>query len=327
MKRLALLISVLAAAAFSAPALAATTTPTPAPKPKPAAGKVSLKVAGGQPTKNLRYVATGSRIRIDAATRPYVAGQALVLEVSRSGKVVSRQTKALSAGRKGTGKAVFRLKTRRSGVLKLRVVHKATDKLKAFASRSVRVKAINTSAGTGARGTKVVLLQRGLRQLGYAVPRDGSFGPATERAVLAYRKTNGLGRTGFASNHVFSLVLRGRGAFRARFPKAGKHVEFDWSRQVLALLQGGRPVNVYHASSGAPATPTVFGTFRFYMKQPGTNAKGMVQSNYFIRGYAIHGYASVPAYPASHGCIRVPIPNAYEIDRQLSIGETIFVYR
>ena len=250
-----------------------------------------------------------------------------MLEVSRSGKVVSRQSAALRQGKNGTGVATFRVKTRRSGLLKLRVVHAATDKWVAFASKSVRIKAINTSAGSGSRGTKVVLLQRGLRKLGYAVPIDGGFGPATERAVLAYRKTNGLGRTGFASNYVFKLVLQGRGAFRARFPKAGRHVEFDWSRQVLALLDGGRPVNVYHASSGKPSTPTVFGTFRFYRKEPGTNSHGMVQSNYFIGGYAIHGYASVPNYPASHGCIRVPIPNAYSIDSQISVGETIFVYR
>ena len=53
----------------------------------------------------------------------------------------------------------------------------------------------------------------------------------------------------------------------------------------------------------------------------------MVQSNYFIRGYAIHGYASVPNYPASHGCIRVPIPNALQIFNAVSHGEQIFVYR
>ena len=110
-------------------------------------------------------------------------------------------------------------------------------------------------------------------------------------------------------------------------PKAGKHVEFDWSRQVLVLADNGRPYRVYHTSSGAPATPTVFGTFRFYRKTPGTNAKGMVHSTYFIRGYAIHGYASVPTYPASHGCLRVPIPNARSIYDWIDVGDRIFLYR
>jgi lipoprotein-anchoring transpeptidase ErfK/SrfK len=52
----------------------------------------------------------------------------------------------------------------------------------------------------------------------------------------------------------------------------------------------------------------------------------MVHSNYFIGGYAIHGYASVPNYPASHGCLRVPIPNAYSIFNWIDLGDRIFVY-
>jgi lipoprotein-anchoring transpeptidase ErfK/SrfK len=96
---------------------------------------------------------------------------------------------------------------------------------------------------------------------------------------------------------------------------------------VLVLASGGAPERIYHASSGKPSTPTVFGTFHFYSKTPGTNAKGMVDSNYFIRGYAIHGYHEVPTYAASHGCIRVPVPNAYSIYSWISLGDTIYVYR
>ena len=62
------------------------------------------------------------------------------------------------------------------------------------------------------------------------------------------------------------------------------------------------------------------------MKTPGTNAKGMVHSSYFIRGYAIHGYVSVPAFNASHGCLRVPIPDAYRIFSWLHIGDRVIVY-
>jgi len=35
----------------------------------------------------------------------------------------------------------------------------------------------------------------------------------------------------------------------------------------------------------------------------------------------------VPNFAASHGCIRVPIPNARDIFDHVSLGETIFVYR
>ncbi len=173
----------------------------------------------------------------------------------------------------------------------------------------------------------MVLLQRGLRRLGFAVPVNGAYEAGTARAVLAFRKTNNMARNGFASARIFSLVLQGRGAFKLRHPRAGKHVEFDWSRQVLVLADKGRARRVYHSSSGAPGTPTVFGRFRFYLKDFGTNAKGMVHSSYFIRGYAIHGYPSVPNYPASHGCLRVPIPNALQIFNAVKHGESIFVYR
>jgi hypothetical protein len=133
-------------------------------------------------------------------------------------------------------------------------------------------------------------------------------------------------RIGYASRAVYAMVLRGNGAFKPKYPGAGDHVEYDWSRQVLAFVRNGRTFKAYHSSSGTPATPTVFGTFTFYRKQPGTNSLGMVHSNYFIRGYAIHGYHSVPTYPASHGCLRVPIPNALEIDGMIEIGMRIMVY-
>jgi lipoprotein-anchoring transpeptidase ErfK/SrfK len=53
----------------------------------------------------------------------------------------------------------------------------------------------------------------------------------------------------------------------------------------------------------------------------------MFYSSYFIGGYAIHGYVSVPAYPASHGCLRVPLPDAIPIIRWLSVGDFVDVYR
>ena len=62
------------------------------------------------------------------------------------------------------------------------------------------------------------------------------------------------------------------------------------------------------------------------MQTIGTNGVGMVHSSYFIRGYAIHGYASVPTFPASHGCLRVPIPDAWSIYRWVRMGDVVRVY-
>jgi peptidoglycan hydrolase-like protein with peptidoglycan-binding domain len=323
------------AAVGQAPTTTTPTATTPAPlpppdakpAPKPKAGKATLEVDGGIATSKLRYVARGDRLEIGGAVRPFVAGQVAVLEVRRSGKVVDRQRAKVKRGKGGKGQVTFAFKPKRKGVYKARISHAATDGQVAFRSRDARFKAVVLSAGEGKRGTDVLLLQRGLDTLGYAVPVTGYYDAGTSRAVIAFRKVNGMERIGYANPAVFSMVLKGQGAFNPRFPDAGYHVEYDWSRQALGFFRNGKAVNVYHSSSGAPATPTVFGTFTFYRKEPGTNHLGMVQSNYFIRGYAIHGYKDVPVYPASHGCLRVPIPNAYQIDRQVQIGMKIMVYR
>jgi len=332
MNRLAiLLLSVVAPVAIPSTALAQLppAAPPAAPAPpaaEPVGGKMGLKVRGGMPTKRQRFLFRGQRMVAVTKVRPFVPGQVAVLEVIRGGKVISRRRAAIRRS-KGAGRAVFRLRAKRSGKFRLRARHPATAQQKAFRSKVVRLVAGRFRAGAGTAGARVMLLQRGLKRLGFAVGLTGFYDDGTARAVNAFRKTNRLGRNGFASTEVYSRVFRGRGAFKPRFPRAGRHVEFDWSRQVLALIDKGRAHHVYHASSGKASTPTVFGTFTFYRKQPGTNSLGMVHSNYFIRGYAIHGYHSVPNYPASHGCIRVPVPNALQIDRQIDLGQRIMVYR
>jgi hypothetical protein len=227
------------------------------------------------------------------------------------------------------GRYEFRFKVGNAGPVRLVVKHRRSDDQAAFRTRSETIQVVDWEAGAGSRGLKVLLLQRGLLRLGFATPVTGSFDGLTANAVNAFRKTNEMGRDGYAAKSVYGMVLRGEGAYKLRYPSSGthgKHVEFDWSRQVLVLADHGKPYRVYHTSSGAPATPTVFGSYRFYRQQFGTNAKGMVHSSYFIGGYAIHGYASVPNYPASHGCLRVPIPNALSIYNWIDLGDPIYTY-
>ena len=103
--------------------------------------------------------------------------------------------------------------------------------------------------------------------------------------------------------------------------------KYDLRIRKWRTTMSGCAWRVYHASSGKPSTPTVFGTYRFYRKSPGTNSEGMVNSNYFVRGYAIHGYHSVPPFAASHGCIRIPIPNSRQVYDWIPLGMRIFAYR
>jgi hypothetical protein len=195
------------------------------------------------------------------------------------------------------------------------------------ASDSARLHVVRPRARGGSRGTAVRALQRRLKDLGYLVPVSGRYDGTTARAVLAFRKVNGLSRITSAGRSVYRRLARGGGGFRLRYPKAGKHAEFDWSRQILVLARGARPVMILHTSSGTSATPTVFGKYRFYRKSPGYNSKGMYYSSYFVGGYAIHGYSPVPTFPASHGCLRIPIPSAKRVYGWVSLGDPIYTYR
>jgi peptidoglycan hydrolase-like protein with peptidoglycan-binding domain len=305
------------------------TTPTTpvTPPAEPAAGKATLSVAGGLATKKTRYFAPSQEVVVRGVVKPYVRGEVLTMYAIRRGKA-SKQVRR-RVGRRG--RYEFRFKVGNAGPVRLVVKHRASDAQHAFRTRNETIQVVSWSAGQGDRGTTVTLLQRGLAKLGFATPVTGYFDSLTANAVNAFRKTNGMGRDGFAIGSVYALVMRGDGAYKLRYPTSGthgKHVEFDWSRQVLVLADHGKPYRVYHVSSGKPSTPTVFGSYRFYRKQPGTNSHGMVHSSYFIRGYAIHGYASVPATAAaSHGCLRVPIANAMSIYRWIKLGDRIFVYR
>jgi hypothetical protein len=298
--------------------------PPPPPAPAPVAGKATFNLAGGgMPAGKVRYYAPKQQVLLRGRVAPAVAGEVVALRVFRRGKVSKRIRRSVAAD----GRFVFRFKVGNPGRLRLVVRHAASVSQAAFRAPAKRIEVVRWSAGSGAAGVHVLLLQRALLRLGFATPVTGQFDALTANAVNAFRKTNRMGGVGHASSSVYAMLLRRQGAFKLRHPRPGKHVEFDWSRQVLVLAQGGRPYRVYHTSSGTPATPTVFGTYRFYLQTPGTNASGMVHSSYFIRGYAIHGYASVPNYPASHGCLRVPIPNAASIFNWIDIGDTIYSYR
>jgi hypothetical protein len=332
MRRVLLVLVVLLALAPGAsaqlPAPVPPVTPTPGSDqgPSPAKGKIAVRVRGGLVDRRRRYYVAGQRITIAGRAKPFVRGQFVKVEVFRGRRRVAAFNVPMRRARGGATFAA-RFKTGRRGVYVVRARHDATPELAEAVARARRARVLRTRAGQGARGVRVRLLQRGLRRLGYPAPVSGRFDAATARAVLAFRKVNRLARTGYASRRVYAKLFRRRGGFRLRYRRPGKHVEFDWSRQVIVFARRGRVERILHASSGKASTPTVFGSFRFYRKQPGTNAVGMVHSSYFHGGYAVHGYAPVPTHPASHGCIRIPIPNAAAVFRWIRLGDRIFVYR
>lgn len=301
-------------------ALAAGSDESAASRRSASVGPLTLELRGGIDMNGRRYVLEGQRVVVEGRSARFAAGEVISLTIGGPGRGSEEARAALEpAGAGGRFRTEFT--ARRTGVW--RVEASQPDGAQAV----VAARAVDPRVRRGSRGTGVRLMQRGLGNLGYVTPLGGRFDAATARAVVAFRKTNAMARRPTAGRAVLSKLFRGEGGFTLRHPRSGKHVEFDFSRQVLVLARGARVERIYHAASGKRSTPTVFGTFSFYRKQPGTNAKEMVWSNYFIRGYAIHGYKSVPVRPASHGCIRVPIPDAVSISRWISLGDRIHVYR
>ncbi len=269
---------------------------------------------------------TAWRVRVVA--QPWVEGQTATVRFYRNGKRVAKRDVTLAMSPTGkSGMAVVPFTSGRPGRITVQATHLATPGLPQLKARPVRVRILALSATPGARGPVVRLLQQRLAAAGYVVGQRGFYDARTARAVLAFRKVTGMARTSIASRDVFRRLLAGGGQFRIRHPDHGKHVEADLSRQVLALIRNGKVERIYPFSSGKPSTPTIRGSFRVYSKTPGTNQKGMVFSSYFIRGYAIHGYYSVPVFAASHGCLRVPIPDAVPIFNWLAYGDIVDVYR
>jgi hypothetical protein len=318
------------AALLLAPAVAVAQDPPPAPPPEPAPAAVpqpkpaiTLEAKKVHRAGDGLYVLQRRSFRLRGTMTPVApVRQRVELRIHRDGKRI--RTVRVAVRRDGT--FTRRMPTRRLGRFSVRAVHVATPELGAERGPKVRVNVVEPRLHEGMRGPLVRLLQRGLAKLRYAVPRNDHYDAATGRAVMAFRKVNHMARRYDADRRVVEKVLAGKGAFKPRHPNAGRHVEADISRQVLALIDGGKVVATYHTSTGAPATPTIIGSFRVYRKDVGTNALGMVHSSYFIRGYAIHGYVDVPAFNASHGCLRVPIPDAWRIFTWIRHGDRVITY-
>jgi peptidoglycan hydrolase-like protein with peptidoglycan-binding domain len=304
---------------------AAAPAPPAAPPGGPVAGKLALTLqrVGGRPP----FAFVGARIVVNGVVWPYVGGQAVKVSIYRDGRKVGVKRVSVAAVGNGAGKFRISFVSGSPGLVQARAAHYATAQQAAFSARSPGVRFIQVNLGPGAQGPSVRLLQSELNMLHYAVPLSGVFDEGTGRTLVAYRKMTGLERVPYAGRRVFELLAHGAGSFHVRYPGDGRHVEADLTRQVLAEIgPGGHVQTLYTMSSGKPSTPTVIGRFRVYMKTLGTNSHGMVDSNYFIRGYAIHGYAEVPTYAASHGCLRVPIPNAAGIYAWVREGTPVDVY-
>jgi hypothetical protein len=176
----------------------------------------------------------------------------------------------------------------------------------------------------GMRGTAVKDLQRRLAVLKYYPGKvDGAFGQDTIEAVWAFERVQGFTIT--AANASELGIRMERALVHPRLPKVlaprGGHnlrVEVNLKTEVLVLYHHSKIELISHVSTGAGClegqgcgwtTPT--GDFRFLSYAPGwinVPLGEMYNSSFFIGElYAVHGDVPVPWYPASHGCVRIPM--------------------
>ncbi len=307
-----------------------TTTPpaktTPSKRPPPA--KASLKLSLGDAFVVARKSVTvpGRLLQATGVVRPYVPGQWVVVKTFLGHKrIKTAKLRLKPSSNKRTGQFTEHLRSPGAGIVRIKVTHKRTrEQVGFFAQRAVA--ALDEHVGFGSRGELVSLIQHRLADLHVYVPQTGVYDQHTGLAIDAYHRLLGRGFSQQADPRTINALLNGQGSFHVRFPNDGKHVEGDLHNQLLALIYGSKVYRIYPISSGKPSTPTILGHFRVYERVPGYLPDGMYFSDFFIRGYAIHGYNPAPDYPASHGCMRLPITDAISVYDWLAIGDVVDTY-
>ena len=178
-----------------------------------------------------------------------------------------------------------------------------------------------------------------LGQLGYWIDLDAKGADASLRhALIAFQKIEGRRRTGVLTTQEL-VALR-----TAKRPQAREwgfaHIEVDLPRQVLLVVDCcGAILRILPISSGSGEwfteggrtrqAITPVGRFKVTHKINGWRKSPLgllYYPNYLHDGIAIHGNPAVPAFPASHGCIRIPMFAAQEFSEMAKVGMEVIVY-
>ncbi len=197
-----------------------------------------------------------------------------------------------------------------------------------FAKPSGGPPPITTAKGSPSAGTTEV--QKRLVKLNYLPPGavDGLNGYRTQQAVIAFQSWEGLTRDGIVGPADQAALAD------ARKPRPGKsgparRIEVYRSKGVALMVEDGKTKRAIHVSAGAPSTPTPSGSYSVFRKERNSWSVPFQQwlpyASYFNAGIAFHEYAQVPTYPASHGCVRVPSPEARFVYGFAKIGTAVIV--
>jgi peptidoglycan hydrolase-like protein with peptidoglycan-binding domain len=204
------------------------------------------------------------------------------------------------------------------------------------------------SVGPGSSGPEVQAYQQRLTDLRFDPgPVDGVYDQKTVYAVQALQKLGGASPTGrLTAGDVFALNF-----FQYKQPQASppepSRTEVDITTQTLTLYENYQPRLITTISSGSgenycydtprenPTTRvcedanTPSGRFAYTEFRSGWDKSPLGQLYnpfYFNKGIAIHGYESVPATPASHGCVRIPMHISEYFHNLVNRGDPVHVF-
>ena len=265
-------------------------------------------------------------IHVAGVVSPYIPGQVVSVRVLLGARVVRSarlRVRRIRGGRDGHFSQAF--SSPGVGGVTVVVAHHRNAQMMGFRA-SRRLAALDEHVGFGSTGRFVQLIQQRLAALHFYIPQTGVYDQGTGLAVDAYHRLLRRGTAQTLDGVTTSYLLNGWGAFRVRYPHHGRHAEGNLSLQLIALADGAKVREIFPISSGKPSTPTILGDFRIYSRVPGYLPDGMYYSDFFVRDYAIHGYSPAPDYPASHGCMRLPIADAIPAYNWLSLGDWVDVY-
>jgi hypothetical protein len=268
-----------------------------------------------------------STVPVAGSVNPFAPGQSVELTFYLDGKKLLNRTVRTRPAASGAG-GVFQTKIliRKDGRYAVSAHLAATESLRGASTKRTSWRVTFPALHPGECDRVVKAFKENLAKMGYVAGGGSCFNGRTGREVLAYRKVNDMARSERAGRGLVQSVFGEQGGYHVRYPGAGEHAEVPLSKQVLVLAKGDKPFAIYPVSTGKPSTPTITGHYQFYLRSPGYNSEGMYYSFYWHNGYAVHGYAEVPNYAASHGCVRTFIADQPRIYEQLNYGESIFVF-
>ena len=254
--------------------------------------------------------------------RPASFSGTLTVTLTHEKKVVYRAKKRVR-----NGAATFDLPMRGIGTFEVRTVVSSADGLR---GRSIgkTLRAKTRRLAVGSRGEHVRGVMSALKQLKIRVPSVGTtLTAACADAVVAFQKAYGLPRTYVFDNDDWRKLAAVK-AVKPRYAQPYDHLEVDKRRQMLMVVRGGAVRGLIAVSTGANGN-TPEGSFRIQQKHPYTTSGYggiLFRTMGFYGNFAIHGYAPVPPYPASHGCVREPMWVADWVYTRTAIGERLYVY-